>query len=439
MSSSCVQAEYANCLSCGNHCRSRSLGAGEPERWRENTKNTASRFPTFQTFASKLFLPAVKRGVTKLGFLLMTAFAARAVDRSPISVIRATFYQPLTNINVSFSGAVGASAAERANYRLIARDGTRIPATRVGNVGASSTNMPVYWDGLALPGNFKSIEVADVTDVYDPPGTISPNPARLPIERYVVFGSPEDGTPIAEDVELRAHPSYADTPMGLNITIHVDADPDYPTAMRQALLRFPLPTGGDLAPIPAGVMIAKARLVLLPTMDGVGVPSEYSLHRMLVPWNETNATWNSMVNGVATNNVEAVALPDLVFTPMVTVPSALNVPVTAQVLDWMRGRTPNYGWLLQPRTVFQLQFYSAQYVPSLRPKLIVFYVAPPDLQIERQTDSVRLSWDVPGFHLQQADALSSTDWIETPGGHESPVSVAPTNTARFFRLHGDPQ
>jgi hypothetical protein len=174
---------------------------------------------------------------------------------------------------------------------------------------------------------------------------------------------------------------------------------------------------------------------LAPTLNGVGVPSEYSLHSMRIPWVETNATWNSFVNGVATNNVEASATPDIVFSPVAAVPPVVSVPVTARVLDWLRGSTPNHGWLIQPRTPFALHFYSAQYVPSLRPSLKVLYVLPPDLQIGRQTNSVRLSWDIPSFRLQHSDTPGDTNWIDTPGGQQSPVSVEATGMARFFRLY----
>jgi hypothetical protein len=303
----------------------------------------------------------------------MVPLAVGAADRIPISALRAVFYPPLTNIYVSFSGGVGESAADPANYRLIAADGTRIPATRVGGFNQSHTNMPIFWDGLPLPGNFKSIEVANIADVYDPPTTMSPNPAQLPIERYVLFGRPEEGTPLAEDVQLSAHPSSAGTPMGLNTSITVDSDPDFPTAMSQALIRFPLPNGADRSPIPVGATITEARLELAPTLNGVGVPSEYSLHSMRIPWVETNATWNSFVNGVATNNVEASATPDIVFSPVAAVPPVVSVPVTARVLDWLRGSTPNHGWLIQPRTPFALHFYSAQYVPNEQRAVVLGY------------------------------------------------------------------
>jgi hypothetical protein len=129
----------------------------------------------------------------------------------------------------------------------------------------------------------------------------------------------------------------------------------------------------------------------------------------------------------------------VIFSPVAAVPPVVSVPVTARVLDWLRGSTPNHGWLIQPHTPFALHFYSAQYVPSLRPRLTVFYVARPELQIERATNSVRVSWDVPGFRLQHSDVLTSTNWFDTPGGQESPVSLAPTGLARFFRLFRPPQ
>ena len=115
------------------------------------------------------------------------------------------------------------------------------------------------------------------------------------------------------------------------------------------------------------------------------------------------------------------------------------MPVTARVLEWLRGGTPNYGWLIQPRTRIGLHFYSAQYVPSLRPSLRVSYVLLPELQIERGTNGVRLSRDVPGFRLQHSDELNSMNWFDTPGGQQSAVNVAPTNLTRFFRLYRPPQ
>src|SRR5439155_2002999 len=71
-----------------------------------------------------------------------------------------------------------------------------------------------------------------------------------------------------------------------------------------------------------------------------------TFHRMLTPWDE-NSTWNSLVDGVYRDNVEARVTADgRVLAPGNTGIVPIEGPGFAQsVQSWVNG-APNYGWVI---------------------------------------------------------------------------------------------
>ena len=102
------------------------------------------------------------------------------------------------------------------------------------------------------------------------------------------------------------------------------------------LLRFDNLFGDLPNQIPAGAHIVSATLSLETTNGGSGA----ELHRMLAPWQEAS-TWNSLVNGVQADGVEAVSSADAV-TGSVT-DGVTTIDVTSSIEAWLNGAA-NYGW-----------------------------------------------------------------------------------------------
>ncbi|MFQ3787927.1 Ig-like domain-containing protein [Halomonas sp. A29] len=131
----------------------------------------------------------------------------------------------------------------------------------------------------------------------------------------------------------------------------------------QALLRFEDIFGSEAGQIPLGAVIVSATLELNTTGKGDGA----RLHRMLMPWNDTD-TWNSLSSGIQANGQEAMAQGDLVtgFVPVGTT----RLDVTTSLQAWADGQ-PNYGWAFLPLGSDGWDFSSAE--GSVPPKLIVEY------------------------------------------------------------------
>jgi hypothetical protein len=130
--------------------------------------------------------------------------------------------------------------------------------------------------------------------------------------------------------------------------LSADLDTDSVTAGNQPaqiLVQFDNLFGPAAGQVPLNATILSAKLSL---WTGAGVDDDSddlaSIHRMLIPWTAV-ATWNSLVNGVATDDAEA-ALADT-FTQM---PELENAPVildvTADIAAFLAG-APNRGWVIR--------------------------------------------------------------------------------------------
>ncbi|MEO8683834.1 MAG: Ig-like domain-containing protein, partial [Devosia sp.] len=130
----------------------------------------------------------------------------------------------------------------------------------------------------------------------------------------------------------------------------------------QVLLRFDNLFGG----LPPGAQIVSATLTLQTTNAGNGA----SLHRMLSSWSGSS-TWNSTVNGVQADGVEAVATADVVTGATSVGVSQFNV--TNSVQSWLAGQANN-GWVFLSQGTNGWDFYSAQ--GTTPPQLTIRYSVP---------------------------------------------------------------
>ncbi len=136
-------------------------------------------------------------------------------------------------------------------------------------------------------------------------------------------------------------------------------------------------------PVPNGATIDAA---VLSFYKSSSYSVNYGVHRMLLPWSETQATWNQRLTGEAwTAPGGKVADADYAAVPTATAivgydAGWLSFDVTAHVQQMSSTvMAPNHGWRLQPvggsGGSSLKRFHSSDYAadPTLRPKLVVSY------------------------------------------------------------------
>ncbi len=166
------------------------------------------------------------------------------------------------------------------------------------------------------------------------------------------------------------------------LSVGTDASGTTPTRL-QNLILFEDLFGNRPGRVPRTADIVFARLLLSVWYKGSG----FTLHRMLVPWDES-ATWNSLTDGVSADGVEAVAAADFVFgadagiqNDLVREDDWLQLDVTDSLRAWLNGE-PNFGWALLPfaNGTLQFQYLSSNYpIAAVRPMLVVDYSLLADL------------------------------------------------------------
>lgn len=114
----------------------------------------------------------------------------------------------------------------------------------------------------------------------------------------------------------------------------------------QVLLRFDNMVGDGPNQIPTNAIIVSAELYLDINDTGDGSP----LYRMLVPWDATAATWNSVGGGIALDDVTARSTFDSQIGVSdgsgATTVGTIWVSVLPDVQAWVNGGEANYGWVL---------------------------------------------------------------------------------------------
>ena len=151
----------------------------------------------------------------------------------------------------------------------------------------------------------------------------------------------------AVDVEIS--PSLQDTTFPIGTTAS-GMWIDYAASENaQVLLGFTNIFGSGVGQVPLGATIVSAQLIL--NVDNSGDGGRF--YRMLIPWNPDAETWDSMGDGVQTDDVEACSTNATYWglsfdTGLVTSgggPAVIGVTTDLQV--WANGQ-PNNGWMIAP-------------------------------------------------------------------------------------------
>lgn len=164
--------------------------------------------------------------------------------------------------------------------------------------------------------------------------------------------------------------------------ISVDGDDGSPGSKpNQGLIRFDNLFGNGAGQIKASDTILSASLKLQAFDEGSGM----TVHDMLINWNESTVTWNSVTSGIQTNNAEASSTLLASFgannsSANVAI-SELAIDLTASLQAMQSGALPGYGWVLMPFAsgtngidVHASEFATA----SLRPLLTVDVMPVPE-------------------------------------------------------------
>ena len=154
---------------------------------------------------------------------------------------------------------------------------------------------------------------------------------------------------------------------GFGNAVNVLVDNAAPIA--HGLIRFDNIIGPGVGQVPVGSTINSATLTVRTINDGDAV----HFHRMLKPWSAID-TWDTMVNGISVDDVEARAAIDVSFTGAFPVPRVDAIDVTAAVQSWANGSVTNNGWAVLATTGNGWQIDSAEATAAAnRPLLTIIY------------------------------------------------------------------
>ncbi|MFN7876082.1 MAG: DNRLRE domain-containing protein [Pirellula sp.] len=153
---------------------------------------------------------------------------------------------------------------------------------------------------------------------------------------------------------------------------NASSDSDNDGGESQVVIRFDGIFGASEGQVPKGARVVKANLYVSAFDQG----STVHLHRMNVPFSKT-ATWNSLVDGVSADGLEASRTKDsLTFGKIAANTSTAIFDVTDTVQYWSAGH-PNHGWVFINTGGNGWDFYSSEFEDlKQRPRLEIIYAVP---------------------------------------------------------------
>jgi len=189
--------------------------------------------------------------------------------------------------------------------------------------------------------------------------------AKDPALQTVTFQQGVNGYTGTVDTFL--HQNTPGTSNAAAASLKVDGDDPVGTGLdAQALLRFDNLFGSGAGQIPPNATLRTAMLQLQVTNGSI---NNLNLHRMIGTWSATD-TWNTLVAGVQTDGIEAVAAPDT--SSGQSQIGKLSFNVLASLQAWRASPTSNFGWAIVPTGADGVDFNSSE--GTTKPKLLVTYV-----------------------------------------------------------------
>ena len=185
----------------------------------------------------------------------------------------------------------------------------------------------------------------------------------------------------------------------------ISVDQQDANGVRQGLLQYRDLFGDStigFSQIPEGSNIVSATLSFEITNPSTS-QAQMSLYRMLQPWSESTATWNSFgsIGGVQASEGESTDLPPdfTLFDPRRTSVLGADEPVddpdrvpgdpgtfdvTRSLQSWSSGETDNNGWLIESTATDGWDLSTSENSQNVRPFLRVTFTAP-----DQNEDTIR--------------------------------------------------
>jgi hypothetical protein len=225
---------------------------------------------------------------------------------------------------------------------------------------AFSTELQQDWDGLLATTTFQQGDAAGYAGTVD---------------TYIDGASTRSGTSFGSGVDVRIDAAESGGEL-------------------QGLIRFDNIFGSGPNQIPWGSTITGATLTVDVTDESDG--NLFQVHRMLGSWDESS-TWDSMVGGIQTNDVEASST-SVGFTASNV--GSLSIPgLTSDLQAWSDGAA-NYGWAVITADSNGLWFSTSEGASATAPELSVTYtpaassapVATDDAYSVNEDNNLSVSW-----------------------------------------------
>lgn len=285
-----------------------------------------------------------------------------------------------------------------------------------GYNSTSNAMIFTFTDAL-VPGVSYTLSYFGGGDIHDYYGNALPD-FSLNVVSPLSFRQGTGGYTGTQDTDLRF--AAPDTAQGDRTDfIQADQSDGTPAGPTHALLRFDNIVGTGAGQIPPGSVITAVTLVLTSSGTSADSPSENQIHRMLVDWNEAS-TWNSMVDGISANDIEAASASDAAYVPSGTLPFVqrrTDAGLRQTVQAWVNG-TPNYGWVILNTGTDGYRIDTSEHATEAnRPTLIVSYTeAPPSrIEIVTQPSPTTVNEGTPAtFTVGTSGSSPSYQWYKAP-------------------------
>ena len=226
-----------------------------------------------------------------------------------------------------------------------------------------NTDLGGDWDLEVKTGSIETVVAfsVEVQQVWS--GVLADGDTTVTFQEGVDGYTGTQDTAVEEDTPTTSY--------GTQTTLEVDLS-NSGGGQEQTLIRFDNLFGTGDGQIPSGATIISATLTLEQT-DTSGSTATISLHRMLTSWSE-NSTWNSMTDGISTDDVEAASTADATIYNPETVESKVITGLGSTLQAWADGTATNYGWVIISDNTDGVIFGSSENgTTSFRPKLTVEY------------------------------------------------------------------
>ncbi len=226
----------------------------------------------------------------------------------------------------------------------------QIPTVFYGAALRNGTVAPGTWTLHNLLRTFEDMygsaaHAGSAAQVRPMVGAFSDDPAVV----VATFRAGLNGYSAVQDTMLAQNDPTANNAATHDLNVDKDLSSATGDQVGQALVRFDALFGSAAGQIPSGATIHSAKLILSTPANGTGTDYDSNdtmrAHRMIVDWADT-ATWDSLVGGVSTDGVEAVAASSFSLVPDVDGGPAI-FDVTADIEAFKAGTAQNRGWLLR--------------------------------------------------------------------------------------------